>query len=329
MVLRLRGMISTFTTTAAGEVRPNERIVLDFLMSGAEAPPANRRVRQRLHAALREVARASGTPVPSLTPGRYVSEARCERIAPVQLRAVAAFLDHLVARHPRHNGDGSRSHDHKFNLDEARLASVLGHVGDRLPDVGAFAPAAVAAKLRALFPNGGSNAKFALRHTRGPTDACIAFHCDGGYATYTVQLTLAEGPAGGRLCFFDHAGLHVQTRRAGSWTAHPCDVWHGVTRLVGAGVRRSLFVLDRSNGLGEHEIHDVDDEDVTTFCFADPPPTGLREDQICVICKQYPRQYAALPCHHLHYCDACIALLPEGRCATCQAATEGYVRVYS
>merc|ERR1719410_1871258 len=35
-------------------------------------------------------------------------------------------------------------------------------------------------------------AKIALRMTQGPSNACINFHCDGAYATGTVQIALND-----------------------------------------------------------------------------------------------------------------------------------------
>jgi len=53
-------------------------------------------------------------------------------------------------------------------------------------------------------PGARSNPKIALRHTVGPTNACINFHCNGGYATITTQIALNEPSdcEGGRLVYF-------------------------------------------------------------------------------------------------------------------------------
>ena len=126
------------------------------------------------------------------------------------------------------------------------------------------------ADLRELFTDipgtGSGRSKIALRMTRSPTKACIGFHCDGGYATGTVQIALNEETdyKGGRLCFFVSGHLFVLTRPAGSVVQHPKDVLHAVTTLTD-GTRKSLFVVDEANGLGENGVIDVTLEHVRAF----------------------------------------------------------------
>jgi hypothetical protein len=91
----------------------------------------------------------------------------------------------------------------------------------------------------------------ALRITRGPTNACITFHCHGSYATGTVQIAIND-PAeyqGGQLCFFVNNELFIVRRPAGSVSKHPRNELHAVTSLT-MGTRKSLFVVDIINGLG-------------------------------------------------------------------------------
>jgi hypothetical protein len=97
--------------------------------------------------------------------------------------------------------------------------------------------------------------KIALRMTRGPTKTCIDFHCDGGYATSTSQIPLncPSEYEGGKLCFFVNDVLHEIPRDAGSLTQHPPRVLHGVTSVT-KGTRKSLFVVDTNNGLGEDGV---------------------------------------------------------------------------
>ena len=90
--------------------------------------------------------------------------------------------------------------------------------------------------------------------TRGPTPACFNFHCNGDYATGTLQVALnnSEDYQGGRQCFFDNQNdkLEVLERPAGSNFQHPRSILHAVTSLT-AGTRKSVFVVDETNGLGE------------------------------------------------------------------------------
>ena len=109
-----------------------------------------------------------------------------------------------------------------------------------------------------VYHAGGS--KIVLRRSEGPLDGCIAFHCDGGYARETVQITLNDDSEyeGGRLVFYSpDAGLQMHKRPAGTLTKHPPRAMHGVTRLV-SGKRYSLFVVDESNGDGEKDFIKVD-----------------------------------------------------------------------
>jgi len=116
---------------------------------------------------------------------------------------------------------------------------------------------------------GHSAPTFALRMTRGPTDSCINFHCDGFYATRTIQVALND-PAeyqGGRLCFFSRGRLEVLERPAGSICRHQAKVLRAVTSLT-KGVRKSLFVVDHTNGLEEGSVVTVDEGHVRDFLAA-------------------------------------------------------------
>ena len=131
-------------------------------------------------------------------------------------------------------------------------------------------PAAILRDLKKLWAgNLGRAGKVALRMTLGPTNACINFHCDGTYASRTLQVALND-PAdyqGGRLCFFQDGELVVLERPAGSSCWHPPKVLHAVTTLT-AGTRKSLFVVDESNGLGEGAVVAVTTAHVRQFLAA-------------------------------------------------------------
>jgi hypothetical protein len=112
---------------------------------------------------------------------------------------------------------------------------------------------------------GTDRPKIALRQTRGPTKACINFHCDGPYASSTTQIALNEEYKGGTLIFFCNGKLHrLDNRPAGSLVQHPPKVLHGVTCLT-SGIRNSLFVVDQQNGLGEAGVIVVTSEHVRSF----------------------------------------------------------------
>ena len=117
------------------------------------------------------------------------------------------------------------------------------------------------------------DAKVALRMTRGPTGACIDFHVDGGYALRTVQIALND-PAtyeGGRLVYFNYSSkdpaddrVDVLERPVGSVVSHE-KALHAVSALT-RGERKSLFLVDWENGLGEGGVFAPTMDDVTEFC---------------------------------------------------------------
>ena len=123
----------------------------------------------------------------------------------------------------------------------------------------------------------------ALRRTQ-KTKGCIPFHCDGGYATKTVQVCLNSDTEyeGGRLLFFAQGKCFCPKREKGFVSIHNRDILHAVTSLK-SGTRYSLFVVDNSNTLGESVVrmndeavknilaNDVNDEveDITDTCRAE------------------------------------------------------------
>ena len=127
------------------------------------------------------------------------------------------------------------------------------------------------ARFKTLFEQIGNNLygkgfKVALRATLGPTNSCIDFHCDGGYATSTSQIPL-NSPSeykGGQLCFFVNDRLHFVPRPRGSLVQHPPRVLHGVTQVT-EGMRKSLFIVDLANGLGEKGVVELTDDVVASF----------------------------------------------------------------
>ena len=66
---------------------------------------------------------------------------------------------------------------------------------------------------------------------------------------------------GGRLCYFVSDHLLVLERPVGSLVQHPREVLHAVTCLT-EGTRKSLFIVDRHNGLGDNDVLTVTQEDV-------------------------------------------------------------------
>eukprot|EP00756_Hemistasia_phaeocysticola_P032686 Hpha_TRINITY_DN16423_c0_g4::TRINITY_DN16423_c0_g4_i1::g.161998::m.161998 len=138
----------------------------------------------------------------------------------------------------------------------------------RKSDVGGPAPKKQRAgecEKESLPSAGKSLAKIALRITK-PSDACISFHCDGAYASRTLQLPLnsEEMYGGGEMLYLSKDEIHTVPRRPGSLSSHRRDVFHAV-RAVTSGTRKALFVVDVSNGLGEGGVVSVTAEHVKDF----------------------------------------------------------------
>jgi len=108
--------------------------------------------------------------------------------------------------------------------------------------------------------------KIALRMTKGPTNSCINFHCDGSYASSTSQIPLNAMSEydGGTICFFMNDYLHMVPRVPGSLVQHPPNVLHGVTSVT-RGTRKSLFIVDKSNGLGEGGVIKLTSDHISAF----------------------------------------------------------------
>ena len=135
-------------------------------------------------------------------------------------------------------------------------------------------------------PNSSGGYKVALRATRGPTNSCIDFHCDGGYATSTSQIPLNPPTEyeGGQICFFVNDQLHFVPRQQGSLVQHPPSVLHGVTQVT-EGMRKSLFIVDISNGLGENGVVNLTDDDVTSFSAHRAVVAGRKRKRIVDLTK--------------------------------------------
>ena len=75
---------------------------------------------------------------------------------------------------------------------------------------------------------------------------------------------------GGRLCFVDRSnGLQVRSRNTGDITVHGNLCLHGVTKLE-KGIRYSLFIVNRQNGLGDETVvHPTYDEVETLVAKAE------------------------------------------------------------
>ena len=269
-VLRLRGMISDWTTTDSSASDPLDLLLM---LTDTERSVADQPTVEVLESAMAAKG-ASKTETFTLcaTGGSLLTAA--------QRNLCIDFLD--VAR----NSLSAGSRDIKICLTKSAFQAVF-----ELNDDGVRYRRLLALHGQSDRESDSETAKIALRRTEGPVAGCIGFHCDGGYATKTVQLALNGDHKyeGGRLCFItkaqsDSAGarataatgaaagagctLSIPCRPAGTLTSHGRTVLHGVSRLS-RGVRYGLFVVDQSNGLGEREsVFHLDANDVRRITSA-------------------------------------------------------------
>lgn len=248
MVLQLRGMISTFTSTSLDDAtvtflmdpsKPRPDRLLEELATKAQRHNANRDYKHR-----------------------YVASTD-ERIPHAVCHIFSDFLDFLWRSRKDETTKDLRAVI--SNSQFRKICALLSMTNDESAQVLRY--------LEEMFKDHpvatNSIPKIALRITKGPTNACIDFHCDGAYATSTLQLVLndPEEYEGGSLCFYEQGELKIIKRPFGSLTVHPAKVLHGVTALR-FGFRKSLFIVDHANGLGEGAVITVSDDSVEQFCFA-------------------------------------------------------------
>eukprot|EP00939_MAST-03C_sp_MAST-3C-sp1_P002312 g2312.t1 len=251
LVLRLRGMISSFDTT--DQSNPGTK----WLMMKDTERAASSLNTEYLKTLMRETVCTDGTTrKPSLTKTVRVAQTGDALLSSKQRKDLMGFLD--AARDALAPG----SKDIKIVLGDdisgtnskAAFIALLGlDSEDNFDNI----MREDATGRSNCTPSGG--VKIALRRTEGPIGGCIGFHIDGNYATHTTQLTLNDDSEyqGGRICFVTGNGkMTVPKRPAGTLTGHDADILHAVTCLHG-GLRYSLFVVDGHNGLGKNDVHCV------------------------------------------------------------------------
>jgi len=302
LVLKLRGMISSFSFNDQSDplvrylmLPENERVTTPFPL-------------EAIHR--KEWRPDNGEDEP------FFFEPDCKVLGPVHRALICRFLDFMWSRKhfmwSRKMADTAI--DMKLVLPDDILVQLLTPFSSRCNDLHLerYSPARVLKKLKVCHPHGRRDwdPKVALRMTKGPTNACIDFHQDGGYATYTMQLALndPEEYQGGKLCYVVENRLHALTRPAGSLVGHRASIVHGVTALMG-GVRKSLFLVDESNGLGERDVHIATPSDIAAFWDSDVSNLCsycyLRfADQACGSCKE-PASICTECSQIFHGCPRC------------------------
>lgn len=253
VVLRLRGMISTFTADDVSDPLVAYLMLSDELRGLAQVPL------DALHKKADAQASIAFQTFKFTREGRILSPKACA--------VLSSFLEFMWER--TEAGTVPERVDMRARVDEAeflKLLAVDANGGEPFLAENVLEDLGHAFRQIPGTPTSSGASKIAMRMTRGPSKACINFHCDGGYATGTVQIALNDQTEykGGRLCFFVNGVLHVLERPVGSVCQHPRGVLHAVTALT-EGTRKSLFVVDQSNGLGERGVVEVTSGDVQAF----------------------------------------------------------------
>jgi Ubiquitin family len=261
--LRLRGMISTFTSTDTSDP------LIAYLMLTDEERASARVPIESLHAKAKS---EKANPM-----ANFFFKDDCEILHSSQRDLLCRLLGFMWSTTMTESSTDDPSRvDMRLTLNDTQFLNVLSSLDKSFQeDDITYKSSTVLRKLQDAFcaANKGSSRgvvvpKIALRMTRGPTNSCINFHCDGEYATSTVQIALNDTHEydRGKLCFFDvnNQVFHVVPRTPGSLVQHPPKILHGVTSVT-RGYRRSLFVVDQENGLGETGVVMVTQAHLVSF----------------------------------------------------------------
>ena len=251
LVLRLRGMISTFTFTAKNDP------IGKFLMGVNKKRPTLK--------SLKELATKKGA---SMTK-TFDFKKDCGILDESQRQLLCDFSEYVRSQQPN-----EKQVDVRMEVPDKLFLKLLGEEDKEAAKSSPAARVAMKA-LKDAFekaPESRGKPKIVLRVTTAPTNSYIEFHTDdnpdtmGAVASATLQLALngTEDFVGGRLVFFVKGKLHVLERPAGSLVSHPPSVLHAVTALK-EGTRYSLFIVDVENGRNEKGVVVVKEQDISNF----------------------------------------------------------------
>lgn len=235
MVLRLRGMISSFADNGD-----------PYLMGKTTVKPT----KEQMEEVVKKWQERCIYVEINLLPGMHT----CKEISKTAVGTLKKFMD-IIYDHV-----GDKKGDIKivlgedmFNKDKmsyAIVAKLLEKFWTK-EESNAVMGRDITKVTRWLNNVGGDGFKCVLRRTSDESKGCIGWHLDGGYATRTTQLCLNgdDEYEGGRLMFYTpKEGLLVPERPALFYTTHKRSQLHAVSRVT-RGVRYSLFLVNNSNGV--------------------------------------------------------------------------------
>ena len=165
LVLPMRGMISTFQGKNDGS---DAGVSYLWRLAGCRTP-----------------AEIQAVPVPASKFKVFGARNMCRHdfqalsntgmLAPQQLQLMCDFLDFMWAQ----CCGGTVLKDLKLVVPDPLMAGLLELASQEVPPLAKFSAVNVVHNLVSLWVPLNNRSKFAFRITKGPTEACIPFHCDG------------------------------------------------------------------------------------------------------------------------------------------------------
>jgi len=256
LVLRLRGMISTFTSKDTSDV------LVAYLMKTDEERAAGTVPLEQLREKMRSLRASSGFET-------FKYQENPDILHSSQMNVLCELLDFMWNETDTTSNSGRV--DMRLTLTIEQLVEILATVDGSSDDK--YKSTRLKQTLKWLYdavPGSRGDHKVALRMTKGPTNSCINFHTDNGLlhprasSTSQIPLNSTSEYKGGQLCFFVNDHLHMVSRKAGSLVQHPPNILHGVTSVT-EGERKSLFILDVTNGLGEGGVVKLTSDHIDSF----------------------------------------------------------------
>ena len=268
LVLRLRGMISTWTTDAAS-VPEDDTLNRWLLLSNAERTAAGQPNESDLAHLQQQKLRVLSQDQQRTAPlGSYklISPQSRRFLGQCQRRRC---LD-LIAAAWREKAESMPDlHDLKIQITEFDAIKELLYFDRQRSST--YNNTALPDLLGLIDETAAKSIVF--RCTKGPAPGAICFHLDVGPddrdnvhcpIREIAQLLLVDDTSfeGGQICFFTpEQGFSMPRRPAGFVTVHSCTALHGVTRLT-AGTRSSLFVIRADASFGDEQVVKLTKQDV-------------------------------------------------------------------
>mmetsp|Transcript_8001 Transcript_8001/g.17090 ORF Transcript_8001/g.17090 Transcript_8001/m.17090 type:complete len:336 (+) Transcript_8001:334-1341(+) len=191
-----------------------------------------------------------------------------------QRELLCGFLDFMWTQNSQEKDESKRT-DLRLSMTVEQISAVLGVLDWSIEED--YKSRNTVSKLSECFTKvpdsrpvkdilGKYNYRIVLRITRGPTSACVAFHCDGEFASSTSEIPLNDQSEykGGNTCFYVNGMLHIVPRVSGSLCQHPPKVLRGVTRLTD-GTSKCLFIVDNANVNGDPNVLEVTSDHIVNF----------------------------------------------------------------